>query len=100
MGVRTVHGCVQYMGKKVVCSYHQRKYPIFFHCISWTKLFLQYLLTLKLNQSDVLDVFNGIHFLPLDKNTYLRIQCFINLLEANHPQIKYSSFLYNDQLVW
>lgn len=60
----------------------------------------KYLLTLKLSQCDLLDVFNGIHFLPLDKNTYLRIQCFINQLEAAFPMVKYTAFLYNDKLVW
>ncbi|XP_041362737.1 vacuolar fusion protein CCZ1 homolog [Gigantopelta aegis] len=60
----------------------------------------RYLLTLRMHQSDILDVFNGIHFLPLDKNTYLRIQCFINQLEATFPSVKYTAFLYNDQLVW
>jgi hypothetical protein len=64
------------------------------------RVFLQYLITLKLNQADIMDVMNGIHFLPLDKNTYLRIQCFINLLEAQFMHIKYTAFLYNDQLVW
>ncbi|PIK49179.1 putative vacuolar fusion protein CCZ1-like [Apostichopus japonicus] len=62
--------------------------------------FSQYLETLRLNQSDILDIQNGIQFLPLDKNTYLRIQCFINLIEASFTQIKYTAFLYNDQLVW
>ncbi|KAK6170283.1 hypothetical protein SNE40_018709 [Patella caerulea] len=60
----------------------------------------KYLLTLKLHQSDLLDVFNGIYFLPLDKNTYLQIQCLINRLEATFPIVKYTAFLYNDQLVW
>lgn len=60
----------------------------------------KYLLTLKLPQGDILDVFNGIHFLPLDKNTYLRIQCFINSLEAAFPFVKYTAFLYNEKLVW
>ncbi|CAH1273546.1 CCZ1B [Branchiostoma lanceolatum] len=62
--------------------------------------FLRYLGTLRLATSDILDVFNGIHFLPLDKNMYLRIQCFINLTEATFGQVKYTAFLYNDQLVW
>lgn len=62
--------------------------------------FSKYLSTLRLNQSDILDIQNGIQFLPLDKNTYLRIQCFINLVEASFQQIKYTAFLYNDQLVW
>lgn len=61
---------------------------------------IKYLETLRLNQSDILDIQNGIQFLPLDKNTYLRIQCFINLIEASFTQIKYTAFLYNDQLVW
>lgn len=62
--------------------------------------FTRYLLTLKLCQSDILDVFDGIQFLPLNKNTYLRIKCFINQLEAQFPEVKYTAFLYNDQLVW
>uniref|UniRef100_K1PLK1 Uncharacterized protein n=1 Tax=Magallana gigas TaxID=29159 RepID=K1PLK1_MAGGI len=56
--------------------------------------------TLRLPQGDILDIFSGIHFMPLDKNTYLHVQCFINLLEASFSSIKYTAFLYNDQLVW
>ena len=55
---------------------------------------------MKLDVCDILDVFNGIHFLPLDKNTYLRIQSFINQLEATFPSIESTAFLYKDQLVW
>ncbi|XP_077980451.1 vacuolar fusion protein CCZ1 homolog [Glandiceps talaboti] len=62
--------------------------------------FTRYLGTLRLNQADIMEVHNGIQFLPLDKNTYLRIQCFINLIEATFSQVKYTAFLYNDQLVW
>lgn len=60
----------------------------------------RYLLTLRLNNSDILDVFSGISFLPLDKNTYLQVQCFINVLESTFQAVKYTAFLYNDQLVW
>ncbi|XP_041474181.1 vacuolar fusion protein CCZ1 homolog [Lytechinus variegatus] len=62
--------------------------------------FSRYLSNLRLSTSDILEVHNGIQFLPLDKNTYLRIQCFINLVEASFTQIKYTAFLYNNQLVW
>lgn len=62
--------------------------------------YTRYLQTLRLSSADILDVFCGIHFMPLDKNTYLRVQCFINLLEATFPAVKYTAFLYNDQLVW
>ena len=71
-----------------------KQHFIFFFCSE------QYLLTLQLCQSDLLDIFNGISFLPLDKNTYLRIQCFINSLESNFPRIKHTVFMYNDSLVW
>lgn len=60
----------------------------------------RYLQTLKPQLCDILDMFNGIHFMPLDKNTFLRVQCFINLLECTFPVVKYTAFLYNDQLVW
>nr|XP_022313325.1 vacuolar fusion protein CCZ1 homolog isoform X2 [Crassostrea virginica] len=62
--------------------------------------YVRYLQTLRLPQGDILDIFSGIHFMPLDKNTYLHVQCFINLLEASFPSVKYTAFLYNDQLVW
>ncbi|KAL7294576.1 hypothetical protein TKK_0012036 [Trichogramma kaykai] len=60
----------------------------------------RYLSSLKLNNCDIVDVFQGLQFLPLDKVTFLRVQCFMNLLESTFPQIQYTAFLYNDQLVW
>lgn len=69
----------------------------FYNLISF---FFQYLLSLKLGNNDILDVFQGLQFLPLDKITFLRVQCFMNLIEAMFSQIKYTSFLYNDQVVW
>ena len=60
----------------------------------------QYLSSMVLSQADVMDTFNGIQFLPLDKNTYLRVQCFINQLEAVISEIAYSVLVFNDQLVW
>eukprot|EP00041_Stephanoeca_diplocostata_P037057 m.1382265 g.1382265 ORF g.1382265 m.1382265 type:complete len:501 (-) comp24972_c1_seq12:3290-4792(-) len=62
--------------------------------------FPQYIRTLDYEHGDVVDAFNGIQFLPLDKNTYLRIQCFVNLTESEFDAIKYSVFIYNDHLVW
>jgi hypothetical protein len=60
----------------------------------------QYLQSIRLERADLVDAFDGIQFLPLDKNTYLRVQCFINLAEATFPSIKYSVFMYNDHVVW
>jgi len=62
--------------------------------------FSRYLLNLRLPSADLLDVFSGIHFLPLDKTTFLRIQCFINAVEEKFPAVKYTAFLYNNLLVW
>lgn len=62
--------------------------------------FSKYLVTLRLNQVDIMTVFNGVQFLPLDKISYLRLQCFINQMEMIFPQIRYSVVLYNNHLVW
>lgn len=44
--------------------------------------FPQHITTLDFEQSDVVEAFNGIQFLPLDKNTYLKVACFVNMTEA------------------
>ncbi|TNN04069.1 hypothetical protein fugu_001098 [Takifugu bimaculatus] len=64
------------------------------------KFFYRYLQTLHLQSSDLLDVFGGISFFPLDKMTYLKIQSFVNRVEESLSLIKYTAFLYNDQLIW
>jgi hypothetical protein len=45
-------------------------------------------------------VFCGIQYLPLDKLTFLKVQCFINTLECDYPEVEYTAFLYNDHLIW
>ena len=63
-------------------------------------LFLtKYLATVEVDRADIIDAFDGIQFLPLDKNTYLKTQCFVNLVEATFEPIKHSVFLYRDMLV-
>lgn len=47
--------------------------------------FQQYLTNVNLARTDLLDSLNGIQFLPLDKNSYLRVQCFINQTEFAFP---------------
>ncbi|CAB1338311.1 unnamed protein product [Coregonus sp. 'balchen'] len=64
------------------------------------KFFYRYLQTLHLQSCDLLDVFGGIAFFPLDKMTYLKIQSFVNRVEESLSLIKYTAFLYNDQLIW
>ncbi|KAL0272933.1 UNVERIFIED_CONTAM: hypothetical protein PYX00_005736 [Menopon gallinae] len=59
-----------------------------------------YLVNLKLSHCDILDVFQGISFLPLGKEPFLHVQSFVNLVETTFDPVRYSAFLYNDQLVW
>jgi hypothetical protein len=56
--------------------------------------------TLNFDQLDLFTTLEGIQFLPVDKNVYLRIQSFVNLTEDGFPKIFYSAFLYRDHLVW
>ncbi|XP_017303685.1 vacuolar fusion protein CCZ1 homolog [Diaphorina citri] len=60
----------------------------------------KYLPTLRIQNCDILDLFQGIQFLPLDKMTFLHIQSCINLMQAMFPFVKYSMFLCHEQLVW
>uniref|UniRef100_A0A8D8YMP1 Vacuolar fusion protein CCZ1 homolog n=1 Tax=Cacopsylla melanoneura TaxID=428564 RepID=A0A8D8YMP1_9HEMI len=60
----------------------------------------KYLPTLRIQNCDIMDLFQGIHFLPLDKGTFLHIHSCINLMQAMFPFIEYSMFLCNEQLVW
>jgi len=62
--------------------------------------FSSYLQSMIIDEIDLFSTLDGIHFLPVDKNVYLRIQCFINLCEQTFPKIQYSTFLYRDHLVW
>ncbi len=47
--------------------------------------FPSYLAAVDVVRADLLDALLGVQFLPLDKNTYLRTQCFINQTEALFP---------------
>lgn len=60
----------------------------------------KYLLTLRLNNCDVLDQFKSINYLPLEQHLFLRIQNFINMIESTFDTVKHCIFLYNEQIVW
>ena len=42
----------------------------------------QYVMHMNVRQLDLFDVFQGIQFCPLDKYMYLKVHCFINLIET------------------
>lgn len=62
--------------------------------------FGHYAPTINFKTVDLFSALDGVHFLPVDKNVYLRIQSFVNWTENNFPSIEYSCFLYRDHLVW
>ncbi|CAG9102520.1 hypothetical protein JYU34_005813 [Plutella xylostella] len=49
---------------------------------------------------DISDIIKGINYLPLDKNSFFKVLCFIDLIEVTYPDFKCASFVYNDQLIW
>ncbi|CAK1551126.1 unnamed protein product [Leptosia nina] len=50
--------------------------------------------------NDLSNIIQGINYLPLEKNSFFKVICFIDLLQVNYPQFKCISFVYNDQLIW
>ena len=48
----------------------------------------------------LLNLFQGIVFLPLGKNPFLRVHSFVSCVEASFPIIKYTVFCYSDRMVW
>lgn len=65
------------------------------------KLFYyRYLQTINFQKLDILDVFQGIDYLPLEKVDFLRVQCFVNLVENTFLAVRHICFLHNEHIVW
>jgi len=62
--------------------------------------FEQWVPAVDLKQANIFNTLSGINFLPVDKQTFLAIQYFVNLTENHFPQVKASALLYDDHLVW
>lgn len=62
--------------------------------------YTRYLQTLNFGQLDLLDLYQGVLYLPLDKIDFLKIQCFSNLIENTFSSVKHVCILHNDQLLW
>ncbi|XP_076043498.1 vacuolar fusion protein CCZ1 isoform X1 [Oratosquilla oratoria] len=62
--------------------------------------FSTYLTSVNVSQGDILDVWSGVSFLPLDKQTFLRVHCCLSLLQATVPAIAHTAFLFNTNIVW
>ncbi|GJQ77233.1 hypothetical protein Trydic_g14902 [Trypoxylus dichotomus] len=64
------------------------------------KFYTTYLKSLKLTHCDILSIFNGIQFLPLDKQNFLNVQCFLNEIECDNSIIDSTLFMFNEHVIW
>ena len=53
-----------------------------------------------IDECDLMSTFSGIHFMSLDRGTYLKVQCLVNMLEESVPFIDHTVVMYNDQVIW
>lgn len=61
----------------------------------------QYLHYMNVATYDVIDVFEGMQFLPLDRKTYLHAQSFMSQFQCEfHSRVKHSLLLVKNNLVW
>ena len=49
---------------------------------------------------DLVNTFNGMHFMPLDRTMFLKIQSLLNKLEESLPIIDKVVVMYEEQLIW
>lgn len=63
------------------------------------KFFTPYIMSRSI-PNNISNIIQGINYLPLEKNSFFKVMCFIDLLEINYPEFKCISFVYNDQLIW
>lgn len=59
-----------------------------------------YVSSVDMSSGDILAVWSGVSFLPLDRQTFLRIHCCLSLLQASFPNISHTAFFYNHHVVW
>lgn len=65
---------VEIRGERVITRIHTHTHPPP----------MQYLQTVDVGKLDIFTVFQGIQFLPLDKYMYLKVHCFVNLVETTY----------------
>ncbi|XP_069188543.1 vacuolar fusion protein CCZ1 homolog [Procambarus clarkii] len=59
-----------------------------------------YLSSVDMSNGDIMAVWSGVSFLPLDRQTFLRIHCCLSLLQATFSNICHTAFFYNHHVVW
>ncbi|XP_055534186.1 vacuolar fusion protein CCZ1 homolog [Wyeomyia smithii] len=64
------------------------------------QFYVKYIQHLKLRECDVLDALGSVQYLPLNQLLFLRVQNFINMIEATFEPIRQCIFLYDDHIIW
>lgn len=63
--------------------------------------FSHYLENVSLQSAGILNFFGSVNYLPVNQSHFLRIQAFVNILEASFTElIADCVFLFNEQVVW
>lgn len=62
--------------------------------------FTRYLASLRLEQCNIMDLWGGVQYLPLQSGPFLRVQTLVNRVQEEFPLIESCMFLQQGQLVW
>ena len=65
-----------------------------------SRFFQWFLATIQLFSINLLHLWGGMSYLPIDNLVFLEAQCFVQQTLAVHSQCRNAFFLYNDQLVF
>lgn len=60
----------------------------------------RYLGLMKFHNVPLLDILDGIQYLPLDSANYLRVQSLINRVSESFPTVAHTVFLQENKLLW
>ena len=60
----------------------------------------RYLCTLRIEVTNVMDIWGGVQYLLLDPAPFLRVQSLVNRVEESFPSVQSTLYLQQGQLVW
>jgi hypothetical protein len=65
-----------------------------------TEFYDSYINIIRSDHIDLFSTLQGVHFLPVDKNVYLKVQSFTNGTENSFPEIQATAIFYKEYLIW